>query len=299
MLTLAAFWLMGVGRVPVIQWFPGHMARARRQVQEQARLVDVVIEVVDARIPAACSNPDLPALVAGRPRVVALTKADLADPGLTRDWVGFLAAGGSVAVPVDAVRGTGTRQVVQAVQAAFQPTLAALADKGRRPRPARAMVVGMPNVGKSSLINRLAGQHRAHVGARPGVTRGQQWVRAGQAVELLDTPGILVPKMVDRRQGVLLAAFGSVKEEVISAADVAGAVLPDIAAHQPAAVAERWGVHELQPDPAANLAIVALAKGLLLPGGRPDLDRAASMMLRDLREGKLGRMTLERPPEAP
>lgn len=281
-----------------IQWFPGHMAKARRQVQEQLRLVDVVLEVVDARVPRASSNPELQAITGGKPRVILLNKADLADPEATAGWLRHLQDQGQAAVALDARGGRGTNELLAAVRQLFAPTLAAIRARGRLPRPARAMVIGMPNVGKSSVINRLVGRRRAAVGDRPGVTRGPQWVRAGKDVELLDTPGILVPKIEDLHQGVRLAALGMVKDEVISTVFVAGTILPQIWQVAAAAITERLGLNELAPEPAENLSAIALAKGLLRPGGQPDLDRAAALFLRELREGKLGRISLERPGEA-
>ncbi|MFO7172304.1 MAG: ribosome biogenesis GTPase YlqF [Bacillota bacterium] len=282
-----------------IQWFPGHMARARRQVQEQLKLVDVVIEVVDARVPISSSNPDLEAITGGKPRVVVLNKADLADPQATAAWIRHLRRQGVEAVALDARGGRGTGEVLAAVARLFAPTLAALQAKGRLPRPARAMVVGMPNVGKSSLINRLVGRRRAAVGEKPGVTRGPQWVRAGKGVELLDTPGILVPRIPDLRQGIRLAALAMVKDEVVSPTLVAGGILPELWPLVGPALAQRLGLTTLSPEPEENLAVIARAKGLLRAGGQPDLDRAAALLLRELREGRLGRITLERPEEGP
>lgn len=282
-----------------VHWFPGHMARARRQVQEMLALVDVVLEVVDARAPRASANPDLEAVVARRPRVVILNKADLADPEATHRWVAHLAAAGLPAVPMDALTGRGAQDVLAQVRRLFAPTLERLAARGRRPRPARAMVVGIPNVGKSAVLNCLAGRRRAAVGDRPGVTRGPQWVRVGQDIELLDTPGILMPKIADRDAGVLLAALGSVKEEVFDVEAVAGAVLPRLWALARAAVAQRLGLVSLDPDPQANLAAVARARGLVRAGGEPDTLRAAHLILDELRAGRFGRLTFEWPDPPP
>lgn len=279
----------------VIQWFPGHMARARRQVAEQIRLADVVVEVVDARAPRASANPDLAELAAQRPRVVVLNKADLADPAGTREWLAYLEDRGLAPVALDAVRGRGVPDLLAAIRRQFQPELARLVARGRLPRAARAMVLGMPNVGKSSVINRLAGGRKAAVGDRPGVTRGQQWIRLHKDVELLDTPGILVPRIANPSVGILLAGIGMVKEEVFRAEWVAGALLPLLWRLAPGALRERLGLERLAPDAEANLAAIAGARGLLRPGGLPDTERAAQQFLRDVREGRLGRFTFERP----
>lgn len=283
--------------MPVIQWFPGHMAKARRTLQENAPLVDVVLEIVDARCPLASRNPDLMRLVAHKPQVLILNKADLADPAATREWVRHLNEPERPAVALDAVKGTGAREVLAAVRKAFAPVLAAWTAKGRKPRPARVMAVGIPNVGKSSAINRLAGARRAVVGDRPGVTRGKQWIRIGADVELLDMPGILVPKFEDPRDGVLLAAIGSVKDEVFDRRAVAGELLALIWEPLGPGLEERFGLTRLDPEPEANLVAVSRHRGLLRAGDQVDVDAAAALVLREFREGRLGRVTLQTPPE--
>lgn len=284
--------------MPVIQWFPGHMAKAKRVLQENAPLVDVILEIVDARCPLASSNQDLLRPVMEKARVVVLNKADLADSAATRAWVEYFKTQGLLAIPLDAVKGTGLREVLAAVRQAFAPQLAAWVGRGRKPRPARAMVVGIPNVGKSSVINRLVGVKRAIVGDKPGVTRGKQWVRIGGDVELLDMPGVLVPKFEDQWDGVLLAAVGSVKEEVFDQREVAGALLPYLHAKQPEVVAQRLGLDRLAETAEENLEIVGRARGLIRAGGVVEDQKAAFMVLREFREGRLGRVTLQEPPKA-
>lgn len=282
--------------MPVIQWFPGHMAKAKRVLQENAPLVDVILEILDARCPAASSNPDLMKLVAHKARIKVLNKADLADPGATRAWVAHYRQEGELAVPLDAVKGTGAREVIAAIRETFAPRLAEWTARGRKPRPARAMAVGIPNVGKSSAINRLAGARKAIVGDRPGVTRGKQWVRIGGDVELLDMPGVLVPKFDDQWDGVLLAVTGSIKEEVFDQRDVAGQVLPHFWAKAEEAVRERFGLTELYPDPQENLEAIGRARGLIRAGGVVEDEKVAALVLREYREGRLGRITLQDPP---
>lgn len=280
-----------------VSWFPGHMVRARKQVAEAVRLMDVVIEVRDARAPAASANPDLARIVGRRPRLVVLARADLADPALTRAWTRHLAHSGLAAVPVDAARGAGVQDVRLAIRRLYAPALEAMRSRGRLPRPPRVMVVGMPNVGKSSLLNRLAGGRRARVGELPGVTRGLQWVRVGQDFELLDVPGILVPRFVDPDAGYLLAALGVVRDEVVDLRAVSLFILPRLLELAPAAlVEERLGLRPGEAVSEESLRTVARARGCLLPGGGPDVERAAALVLRDLREGRLGRLTFERPP---
>lgn len=285
--------------MPVIQWFPGHMAKARRILQENAPLVDVVLEIVDARCPLASRNPDLMALVAHKPQVLILNKADLADPDATRAWVQRLNEPGRPAVALDAVKGAGAREVLAAIRRAFAPVLRAWTAKGRKPRPARVMAVGIPNVGKSSAINRLAGARRAPVGDRPGVTRGKQWVRIGADVELLDMPGILVPKFEDQRDGILLAATGAIKDEVFDQREVAGHLLALVWEPLGPAIAERYGLTRLDPETIVNLEAIGRFRGLLRAGDQVDLDAAAQLVLREFREGRLGRVTLQWPEDPP
>lgn len=281
--------------MPTIQWFPGHMAKAKRVLQENAPLVDVILEIVDARCPGASSNQDLMRLVASKPQVVILNKADLADPASTRLWVESLRSDGRIAVPLDAVKGTGVREVIAAIRSAFAPRLAEWTAKGRKPRPARAMAVGIPNVGKSSVINRLVGARRAVVGDKPGVTRGKQWVRIGGDIELLDMPGVLVPKFEVPWEGVLLAAIGAVKEEVFDHREVAAELLPLLWQKASGEIRERFGLMAVSDDPEENLAVLARNRGLIRAGGEPELDKAAALLLRELRDGRLGRLTLQSP----
>lgn len=282
--------------MPVIQWFPGHMAKAKRELQENAPLVDVILEILDARCPLASSNADMMKLVAHKQRIKVLNKADLADPAASRAWVEYFRKQGELAVALDAVKGTGAREVINAIGELFAPRLAEWTAKGRKPRPARVMAVGIPNVGKSSAINRLAGRRKAAVGDKPGITRGKQWVRIGRDVELLDMPGILVPKFEDQQDGILLAAVGAIKEEVIDQCEVASLLLPLFWEKAQESVMQRLGLKELSETPSENLDAIGRARGLLRSGGVVEEDKVASLVLREFREGKLGRMTLQDPP---
>lgn len=271
------------------------MAKAMRQIRERLPLVDVVLEVLDARMPRASANADLAGLVAGKPRVILLNKADFADPRATRAWVAHFNAAGLTAIAVSAATGNGIPALLRAVRAHHAAVEARRRESGRLPRPPRALVVGTPNVGKSTLINRLVRGRRAATGSRPGVTRGQQWVRVGRDLELLDTPGVLMPRLDDEEAAMVLAGLGAIKDELIDPAEVAGRLLPRLWALAAGAIAEQFGLTALAPEPTANLEAVARSRSLLRPGGLPDLDRAGQLLLQALRTGKLGRLTLEWP----
>ena len=282
-----------------VQWFPGHMARTRRLLQESLPLVDAVAELRDARAPESSRNPELGAILGTKPRIVLLNKSDLADDGATRRWLAFLRRE-SPALAVDCRSGRGLSSFASAVQELLQGTIDKNAAKGMARKPLRLMVVGIPNVGKSSLINRLAGGARARTADRPGVTRHNQWYPAGRVgdcpIELLDTPGVLWPKFEDPAVGEKLAFLGSVKDEILDAETLALRLLDVLRTGYPARLAERYRLdpEALPPLPPWELLeSIARRRGMLLPGGAPDTHRAASMLLDELRAGKLGKITLD------
>ncbi|OAT79511.1 ribosome biogenesis GTPase YlqF [Desulfotomaculum copahuensis] len=277
-----------------IQWYPGHMARAKRLVQENLKLVDVVIELLDARLPASSRNPLIDEVTRHKPRLVVLNKTDLADPAETARWLLWFNQQGMGALAVDAAHGRGVREVPAAVQRLAAARIAALAAAGRRPRPPRCMVLGIPNVGKSMLINALAGRAATRTANRPGVTRGQQWVRLARGVELLDTPGVLWPKFGDQEAAMKLAATGAIREEVYQPEEVAVWLAGWLRQRHPRVLPERYAMAENAGEPV--LEQIAVKRGLLGPGGRPDVSRAAGHLLKEFREGKLGRITLDPPP---
>jgi ribosome biogenesis GTPase A len=287
-----------------IQWFPGHMTRAKRQIEANLKLVDVVFELLDARLPRSSRNPMIDDIVGAKPRLVLLNKADLADPAATAAWSDHFRALGLEPLAIDANAGTGVRDIPDKVRLLLRERFERQIRKGLKPRPARAMIVGIPNVGKSTLINRLAGRRAAATGDRPGVTKGQQWIRTGGDLELLDTPGILWPKFEDPEVGYRLAATGAIREEILPVEEVACYVLRYLATHYGDTLRERYGLAQV-PDALPDLAAVSglleeigRRRGCLAGGGRVDLGKAAGVLLRDLRGGKLGRLTLERPGEA-
>ncbi|HHY10881.1 MAG TPA: ribosome biogenesis GTPase YlqF [Firmicutes bacterium] len=263
-----------------IQWYPGHMARARRMIEKQLKLVDGVLELIDARIPFSSRNPDFKESVA-KPRILLFTKTDLADPILTAAWMGYWQAGGSEVIAADLLKGTGLDRLNRAIQNAF----------GHLKRKPRLLVVGIPNVGKSTLINRLAGRRGARVGARPGVTRGKQWLNTA-TMQLLDSPGILWPKFGDQNTAKKLAAVASIRDEIFDQGEIAFWLLNFLQAEYPAGIKERYG----EVDPRNLLEEIGRLRGCLLRGGIVDYNQTAALVLKDFRTGKLGRVTLDHHP---
>ncbi|MCL5779796.1 MAG: ribosome biogenesis GTPase YlqF [Firmicutes bacterium] len=279
-----------------IQWFPGHMAKAKRQVQEALKLVDVAIELLDARIPVSSGNPMIDQILGNKPRLMVLNKSDLADPALTKQWLKVLERPRVKAVAVDTLKGEGLKEVPKAATGLVTEQMAKLAAKGRRPRAIRCMVLGIPNVGKSSFINRLVGRKATKTGDLPGVTKGQQWIRTEGSLELLDTPGILWPKFEDPEVGYKLAVTGAIKEQVFDVYEVALKLLRWLAETNPARVKERYKLPELSQDIPRLLADIGARRGMLVSGGVVDELKAAHLILKEFREGTLGRYTLDLPP---
>lgn len=288
------------GAIPTVQWFPGHMAKTKRLIQGNLKSVDVVIELLDARVPMSSANPLIREIVGGKPRLVALNKADLADEAQTKKWIACFRSQGLSAVPIDSLAGTGLKVLVQKAEALAKPKTHKLVAKGAKPRAARAMVLGIPNVGKSSLINRLAGAAKAKVENRPGVTRDKQWIRIGKNLELLDMPGILWPKFEDPTVGMRLAFVGSVSDEVYDVEGTVKRLLAWLSERYPGWLAERYRLtkEEAQSDTEALMAHIGKRRGCLLKGGILDAEKVQRLLLSDFRGGKLGRVTLDDAPEA-
>ncbi len=288
------------GAIPTVQWFPGHMAKTKRLIQGNLKSVDVVIELLDARVPTSSANPLIREIVGEKPRLVALNKADLADEAQTKKWIACFRAQGLSAVPIDSLAGTGLKALVQKAEALAKPKTHKLVAKGGKPRAARAMVLGIPNVGKSSLINRLAGAAKAKVENRPGVTRDKQWIRIGKNLELLDMPGILWPKFEDPTVGMRLAFVGSVSDEVYDVEATVKRLLAWLSERYPGRLAERYRLtkEEAQSDAEALMAHIGKRRGCLLKGGILDAEKVQRLLLSDFRGGKLGRVTLDDAPEA-
>lgn len=281
-----------------IHWFPGHMAKARRVISEHLKLVDVVIELLDARIPVSSSNPMIDEIARNKPRIIALNKADLAEAEWTKRWTTYFTAQGFSVVALEAVSGKGTKNLVSLVERAATPVIERLVAKGIRPRPVRAMILGIPNVGKSSLINRLLGTATVRTGDRPGVTRGQQWIKIGRNLELLDTPGVLWPKMDDQTVAFKLAITGAVPDDVYDREHVVDGLLTLIREHYGFMLTERYGLSVIAADNTELLSAVGRSRGCLRSGGLIDLEKARTILLNEFRSGKLGRVTLDQPEES-
>lgn len=284
-----------------IQWFPGHMTRARRQIQEKLKLIDIVIELLDARIPMSSRNPMIDEILLDKPRIIVLNKADLADPQATDRWISFFGSRGHACIAVDSSTGTRVGDIPGRVQEILKEKIDRMRNKGMNPRALRALIVGIPNVGKSTLINRLAGRNIAETGDRPGVTKGQQWIKVGKEMELLDTPGILWPKFEDELVGYRLAMTGAIREQVLNVEDVAYFAMRELVVRYWAALEKRFDIDEPPSDPENNQEIVRVMedigrkRGCLMGGGRVNLEKVSGIILRELRAGKLGRITLEEP----
>ena len=283
------------------QWYPGHMTKARRMMQENIGLVDLVIELADARIPLSSRNPDIDSLCGNKARILLMTKADMADPARTAKFQKYFEDKGFMVIAMDAR----TRKANEKIKAYVEKACAAKRERDKRRgivgRPLRAMVVGIPNVGKSTFINSFAGKASAKTGNKPGVTRGKQWIRLNKNLELLDTPGILWPKFEDRQVGVNLALTGAIRQELLEEQELSLELLDFLQREYPALLKERYAPEgaewEFPMDNAKLLGEIALSRNLLKTGGEPDWQRASKMVLDDFRNGKTGRISLETPPE--
>ncbi len=280
-----------------IQWFPGHMTRTRRRIVERLPLVDLVAEIIDARVPISSRNPDLDAIVAGKPRVVVLNKTDIADETATKQWLTYFTDTGVPAMAVDCKSGRGIRQFVPLLRKLLQDKIAAWEQRGMTNRAIRVMVVGIPNCGKSSFINRMAKGGKAKAEDRPGVTRDQQWFVIEGGAQLLDTPGVLWPKFEDQTVAQHLAYTGAIRDEVLDSEELACGLLEILHRQYEPMLRERYKLTgELPEDGYALLTCIGRKRGMLVSGGEVNTERAAIMLLDEYRGGKLGRITLELPP---
>ncbi|MCI9535394.1 MAG: ribosome biogenesis GTPase YlqF [Lachnospiraceae bacterium] len=287
-----------------IQWYPGHMTKAKRAMKEDIRLIDLIIELVDARAPLASRNPDIDELGKGKARLILLNKSDLAEERWNAAWSGWFQEKGFYVMEVNSRSGNGLKRIGSVVADACREKLERDRRRGILNRPVRAMVVGIPNVGKSTFINSFAGKACTKTGNKPGVTKGNQWIRLNKTLELLDTPGILWPKFEDQKVGLLLAMLGSINDEILNREELAAELLKLMKIRYPEAIKERYGMpsaedfmKEENTDSAAMLEKVAEVRSCLMKGGEFDLAKAAGIVIDDFRSGRLGRITLEVPEE--
>ena len=279
-----------------IQWFPGHMTKAQRMIEENIKLVDAVCEILDARIPRSSRNPDIDRLAGDKPRLVILNRTDLADPAVTARWRAYFEAQGLSILETDAKSGKGVKEFAPAVRRLLADKLRDYEAKGQVGRPLRVMILGIPNVGKSTFINKVAGRKAAIAGDKPGVTRGKQWINIGTGLDLLDTPGILWPKFDSQEVGEMLALTNAIKADVLDKETLGANFMLRLRALYPNALMERY---KFEPDPEANgfelLEQAAKKRGFLLSRGEYDIERMANTLLGEYHEGKLGRLSLETP----
>ena len=281
-----------------IQWFPGHMTKTKRQIQASLKLVDAVAEILDARIPLSSKNPDLQKLIQNKPKVVLLNKCDMANQTATSRWIDYYASQGITAIAVDCKSGKGLNKFAPAVNNVLSERRERLKAKGMVNPMLRIMIVGIPNVGKSSFINRVAKQNRAKVEDRPGVTRGNQWYSIAKNIEMLDTPGVLWPKFDDKIVGERLAFTGAVKDQILDTELLAVRLLDFLRSLKPADCIARFKLEDIDLDAIDSyelLNVIGKKRGMLISGGEIDTERAAIMLLDEFRSGKLGRITLEMP----
>ena len=281
----------------LIQWFPGHMTKTKRMIEEHLKAVDVVAELLDARIPVSSANPMVEELVSGKPRIIILNKADLANPRATDQWISYYEKKGIPVLPMSVGNSKNKKKLLQVIRDTAEPILAKWKRRGMKSRSVRLMILGIPNVGKSSWINFLAGTAATRTANTPGHTSGKQWVRLSEGLDLLDTPGVLWPKFDDQTAALRLAATGAIAGDVFNASEVVAELMSSLAKTSPEILKEQYNIENPDQDPQVLLEQAGRRRGCLLPGGNIDFDRAEMVVLRDFRNGKLGRITLDPIPE--
>ena len=278
-----------------INWYPGHMKKTKEMVQNNLKLVDVVIELLDARIPLSSKNPDIDRLAKNKPRVVVLNKSDLSDKNKLNRWISYYQSKGIKAIPVDTLRGSGVNKIVEECKNVTKEKMDALKEKGRKQRAIRVMIVGVPNVGKSSLINKLTGRKSTQTGDRPGVTKGKQWVKLKGDLELLDTPGILWPKFEDQNIALNIAFTRAIKDEILDIDTLGLKFIEKMSEIEPEKLKARYKLDSLGEEPLETMEMIGRKRGFILGKNELDYTRIAKTVLNEFREGKIGKITLEVP----
>lgn len=282
-----------------IQWYPGHMVKAKRKIAEDLKLVDVVIELLDARIPISSRNPEVDEIVGNKKRIIVLNKSDLADSAVNRKWVEYFSRENTKVILANSINGAGLKEVLAASRQLMKEKLDRLKSKGLLVKTTRALIIGIPNVGKSTFINKLAGKSIAQTGDRPGVTKAKQWIKVSPELELLDTPGILWPKFEDERVGMFLAYTGAIKDEILDVNELAQKLLEVLAAKFPDKLKARYKLEEIPEGvtPENLLLTIGRKRGCIIAGGEVDVQRASVMLLDEFRGGRIGAISLEAPEE--
>lgn len=276
-----------------INWYPGHMVKAKREIEENIKLVDIVLMLLDARAPFSCRNPDLERIISRKKIIFILNKMDLAAPAATRRYQQGLQQEGFAAVPMDSSAGNGCKEVLQLIKSVYQEQAEAMLSKGRRVRSPRVMVVGVPNIGKSTFLNCLVGQKVAKTGAKPGITRGKQWVRIREDIEFMDTPGLMWPKLEQEEQGLKLALLNIVGENSYDEYNVALYLIKTLQAQTPQIFFTRYKIEDTQLEAETMLEEIARKRGYLNKGASPDIDKTCHLLLQEYRRGNLGRISLD------
>lgn len=289
-----------------INWYPGHMAKTRRQIEEDLKLIDVVIELLDARIPMSSRNPNINEIIKNKKRIIALNKSDLADEKETQKWVEYFKSKGQTAIITDSKSGRGIDNVIKAIEEMMKEERKESADKGRVGKSIRVMILGIPNVGKSSFINRVAKKNSLQVGNKPGVTKKKQWIRVANNIELLDTPGVLWPKFESQEVGLNLAYTGTIKDDILEKVEIAFSLLNFLLENDREAISNRYGIsldelqnildqeYEENENIYEIMQIIARKRGAIVSGGNVDDEKIANILLEDYRSGKLGRISIEK-----
>ncbi|MGE5329714.1 MAG: ribosome biogenesis GTPase YlqF [Deltaproteobacteria bacterium] len=280
----------------VIQWYPGHMVKAKKEIKGNLKLIDVVIELLDARIPNSSQNPDIKEIVENKPRIIALNKADLASEHVTKNWISYFKKQGITAVPVDSITGRGLKEIEAAVRALAKDKLEKSAEKGRIGRPIRVAIIGIPNVGKSAYINKVAGRSAAITANKPGVTKQNQWVKAGQGIELMDTPGVLWPKFESEEAGISLAVTGAIRSEILDIYELAVKLMDILKRSYAKNLIERFRIENIEGMTGEDIVQkIGSKRGCIIGGGEVDLERTSNLIIEEFRSGKIGRISLEEP----
>lgn len=280
----------------VINWFPGHMVKAKKEIKDNLKLVDTVIEIIDARIPRSSRNPDFDELVANKPRIIALNKFDLADEAVNREWISFFKKNGQAAVLINSITGAGIKELLACAYLSVSEKMERSAERGRVGRSVRAAVIGIPNAGKSSFINKVAKRTVANVGNKPGVTRTKQWIRTDAGVELMDTPGILWPKFEKEEIGLHLAFTGAIRSEILDNEEIALKLIGELRKYYSEELFGRYKIETAERD--TDLEImekIGKRRGCIVSGGEVDYEKTANIILDEFRKGTIGRISLERP----